>query len=167
MEPIDIDVTPEEFMRVAMAEEAALFAELKAGDPDTAKMLEDAGYGPEPRSEPTRVDVGPYCTECREDTTGQEKRTPSTREAVQIVRDPETGEAKDAETILLAGWLCESCQPFGNTMIEEMCKSLIERNFDARTVRRAMREIGEEAIWERWFGPMLDTAEVTLGLEYR
>lgn len=152
-----------------MEKKLAEFRELmanKLGTSDPGDWIETTITVAEPRVEPRKVDLGPYCVECREDTTEQKGRIEHNKEGAEVLRN-DAGEAIGAEPIVMAGWLCEMCKPFENAMIEAAAKLLIERNFDSQEVRRAMRKINEERMWSGWFGPLLDTMEVALGLERR
>jgi hypothetical protein len=116
-------------------------------------------------AKPDTVDIGPYCVDCREDTTGQEGRTTSTSTAFTLTGDLDDEGEPEVKEVTLSGWLCENCQPFANAMIEATAQALIERRYDAKEVRRKLRQIGEEKIWEVWHGPLVDQIEVVLGLE--
>lgn len=119
--------------------------------------------------EPTgdrEVDIGPYCVECREDTTGQEGRTESTRTVFEASGDADAEGEPIVNTVHLKGWRCEECQPFQSPLIEATFQAIIERLVrpDVTKIRKQFRAIGEEKIWEVWHEPLLDEIEVTLGL---
>lgn len=163
------------------------------GDPDLKSILDEAIYeelldaaseaprgskpsvkglrrvaAPEPLPEvEEEVDLGPYCVECREDTTGQEGRTERVQPTVIVTGQQDEEGEPEVKTALLKGFLCESCQPFESPLIEGALQTLVERRYDPAELRRKMREMGEEDIWTRWFGPMLDEMEESLGLEVR
>lgn len=111
------------------------------------------------------VDIGPYCVECREDTTGQEGRTESTRTVFEAGEVDDKGEPV-VNTVHLKGWRCEECQPFQSPLIEATFQAILERQVrpDVTKIRKQLRSIGEEKIWELWHESMLDEIEVTLGL---
>jgi hypothetical protein len=113
------------------------------------------------------IDIGPYCVECREDTAGQAGRTERLQDSVKITGQQDENGDPEVVTVKLKGWLCESCQPFQSDLIEATAQALIERRMDPIEVRRKLRELGEEKIWEVWQGPMLDSIEVALELEMK
>ena len=110
-------------------------------------------------------DFGPYCVECREDTTGMEDRTPAQMPGVEIVPGGGEDGGELVVSVLYKGWKCESCQPFEAPIIEDALNSLAERRYDPADIRRRMRVMGVETIWANWIGPMLDQMEEALGLE--
>jgi len=121
---------------------------------------------------PEEIDIGPYCVDCREDTTGQEKRQEMVRESVKVTGQKGEDDEPEVEVVLLKGWLCQDCQPFENPLIEATAQMLIQRNTSggvraAPDIRAKLREIGEEEMWARWHGPMVDQMEADLELETR
>ena len=163
----------EEIIKAAMGEVD------KPASASRGRKTEVPEAGPDPEADEV-IDLGPYCVECREDSTGQEGRTPATMPSAKVTQGSQEyeGAHDDCEidtahehpndkvtSVLLKGWKCENCQPFEAALIEEALQALVERRYPANEVRQKMRELGDEAIWAKWIGPMLDELETTLGLE--
>jgi hypothetical protein len=123
-----------------------------------------AAAADEPEADEVR-DFGPYCVECREDTTGMDGRTPAQMAGVEVVPGGGDDGGELVKSVLYKGWKCEGCQPFEASIIEDSLNALAERRYDPADIRRRMRAMGDETIWANWIGPMLDQMEEALGLE--
>jgi hypothetical protein len=165
---------PEDDVIAEMMKEAAYAAALGEVEPEHKKVSETGARGrktevPEAEPDPEAdevIDLGPYCVECRDDTTGQDKRTPASMASAKVAQ----GAGEDGEdvvtSVLLKGWRCENCQPFEVALMEDALTALAEATRqDPQMIRQRMREMGVETVWARWMGPMLDDMETAFGLE--
>lgn len=118
------------------------------------------------RGRPEVVDIGDYCVECRQDTKGQDGRAETQQPSYQV-EDEDDPENLKVKTIMLRGYICESCKPFENPLMEDVLKMMVERRFDKSEVREKLRAMGDEDVWSRWFEPMLDDMEQEFGLKIR
>jgi hypothetical protein len=104
---------------------------------------------------PDTTDIGEYCVECRryvgEDTEWFKARKPHIH-----VNDDDSR---------IKGFLCEPCQPLEGTLMEPIIAALVQRRYDETLIRKHIRLIGEETLFEELVGPMLDMFETLLQLE--
>lgn len=158
-----VRVTPENYEEIieSMAKESGLVGEIVGSKKPRKRTAPATGEG----NEPEVVDIGPYCVSCREDTTGQEKRTEDIKQSLKVTGNVDAEGEPEVIDVQLKGWLCEDCQPFQSDLIEATFVALVERRYDPVAVRKAMRAIGEEKFWVAFEEPMLMSIEVALGLE--
>lgn len=163
--PEPLDDLAAELLQEALIEQAVSGEAPAPPEPGKRRRAAPAEAAPDPEADEV-LDFGPYCVECREDTTGMEDRTPAQMPGVEIVPGGAEDGGELVKSVLYKGWKCENCQPFEASIIEDTLVALAESTRrDQGEIRRIFRAQGVETIWANWIGPMLDEMETGLGLD--
>jgi hypothetical protein len=118
-------------------------------------QITDDGHLLVPIERVETTDIGEYCTECRR-YVGEDTEWFASRQPHIHVNDDDSR---------IKGFLCEPCQPLEGTLMEPIVDALVQRRYDEKLVRKHIKLIGEETLFEELVGPMLDMFETLLQLE--